>query len=175
MVRVALTGSPCSGKTTLARIAQDDGWRVVDVRAWAEKEECIVGRDDEDEAVIIDTEALSSLLPEDDGTPILYESHLSHHLPLDGAWVIRCDPRVLRPRLEARGYRPRKVVENLEAEALDIILQEALATIPHVVQRDGTRRSPDDLYKAFVDIRFDSLKAHDLEPADWSDQFPFDG
>ena len=93
---------------------------------------------------------------------------------MDGAWVIRCDPSVLRGRLEARGYKPAKVVENLEAEALDIILQEAVDQQRRVIQRDGTRRTPEALYKAFADIPFDSLKRNDLEPADWSAQLPFE-
>ena len=173
VVRVALTGTPGCGKSTLAAVAARDGWGVVDVKAWAVAEKCVVGRDDADEALVIDTKKLGRRVPKDDGRRVLYEGHLSHHLPVDVAWVIRCDPRSLRGRLQARGYKPAKVVENLEAEALDIILQEAMAECPVVIQRDGTRRTPEQLYKAFADIPFDSLKDHDLEPADWSDQLPF--
>jgi adenylate kinase len=173
MTRVALTGTPGCGKSTLAQVAQGHGWRVVDVKRWAAEKGCIVGRDEQDDAVVVDTKRLARHVPEDDGSKVLYEGHLSHLLPLDVAWVLRCDPQVLRHRLEARGYKPSKVLENLEAEALDIVLQEALEHQPRVIQRDGTRRTPAQLYKAFADIPFDSLKAHDLEPADWSDQMPF--
>lgn len=173
MPRIALTGTPGVGKTTVGMLAAREGWRVVDVRGWAEEVGAIAGYDAKDQAVAIDVKKLARKLPKDDGLSVLYEGHLSHLLPMDGAWVIRCDPRVLRPRLVARGYSPSKVRENLEAEALDVILQEALP-LRRVVQRDGTRRTPEQLFKAFAEVEVDSLKAPDLEPVDWSDQLPLE-
>ena len=169
-MRVALTGTPGVGKTTLSAVAARHGWRIVDVKAWAAKEGCVVGRDEADEADVIDTKRLSRKVAPDDGSKILYEGHLSHELPLDAAWVIRLDPEELARRLASRGYPTAKVRENFEAEAIDIILQEALARFPRLVQRDGTRRSPEALYKAFADVGLESLKAPDLEPVDWTDR-----
>ncbi|HJQ92828.1 MAG TPA: adenylate kinase family protein [Candidatus Thermoplasmatota archaeon] len=168
--RVALTGTPGVGKTTLAAIAAEDGWTVVDVKAWAKAEGCVVGYDEDDQAAVIDVKKLARRMP--DGERLLFEGHLGHLLPVDVCWVVRCDPRTLRRRLEARGYKPAKVRENLEAEALDLILQEALDAVPRVVQRDGTRRSPQALYKAFADAGLGAAKADDLEPVDWSDELP---
>ena len=170
--RVALTGTPGVGKTTLAALAAKDGWTVVDVKAWAKEEGCVVGYDELDQAAVIDIERLSELVPT--RGRVVFEGHLSHLLPVDLAWVVRCDPEALRPRLEARGYGPAKVVENLEAEALDLILQEALESLPRVVQRDGTRRSPEALYKAFADAGLGAPKADDLEAVDWSDRLPIE-
>ena len=172
MVRVALTGTPGVGKTSLAKVAAAHGWRVVDVKAWARQAGCIAGHDAEDEADAIDVDRLAANVPPDDGRPVLYEGHLSHFLGLDEAWVVRCDPQVLRGRLQARGYRPAKVQENLEAEALDIILQEALDCTPRVIQRDGSRRSPEALFAAFAESGRAAPKGHDLEPVDWSSQLP---
>ena len=173
MVRVALTGTPGVGKTSLAKVAARHGWRVVDVKAWAKEMGCVAGYDEEDDAVAIDVEALAAKVPADDGSKVLYEGHLSHLLGLDEAWVVRCDPAKLRGRLEARGYTPSKVEENLEAEALDVILQEALDQDGFVIQRDGTRRSPEALFTSFADASRAGLKGDDLEPVDWSDQLPF--
>jgi adenylate kinase len=172
-VRVALTGTPGVGKTSLAKVAAAKGWRVVDVKAWAREAGCVAGHDELDEADAIDVEALAAKVPADDGARVLYEGHLSHLLGLDESWVVRCDPAVLRPRLEARGYKPAKVEENLEAEALDVILQEALDQDAFVIQRDGTRRSPEALFQSFADASRAGLKGDDLEPVDWSDQLPF--
>lgn len=174
MVRIALTGTPGVGKTSLAKVAQEDGWRIIDVKLWAREAGCVAGHDAEDEADAIDVEALARKVPSDDGSKVLYEGHLSHCLGLDEAWVIRCDPQILRERLVARGYKPAKVVENLEAEALDIILQEAMEGTPRVFQRDGTRRSPQALYKAFAEAGLGSSKDDDLEPVDWSHRLPID-
>ncbi len=172
-MRVALTGTPGCGKTTLAAVAARHGWHVVDVKAWAKTEDCVVGFDKEDRAEVLDMDALADRVPNDDGSKVLYEGHLSHLLPVDGVWVVRCDPMILRGRLEERGYKAAKVVENLEAEALDVILQEALEATPRVVQRDGTRRTPEALYSAFAGVRLDALKGPELEPVDWSGQLPF--
>ncbi len=172
MVRVALTGTPGVGKTSLAKVAAANGWRVVDVKAWAKEAGCVAGYDEEDEAVAIDVEALAAKVPADDGSKVLYEGHLSHLLGLDECWVVRCDPRLLRGRLESRGYKPAKVEENLEAEALDVILQEALDQDCFVLQRDGTRRSPEALFTSFADRSRAGLKGDDLEPVDWTDQLP---
>lgn len=170
---MALTGTPGVGKTSLAAVARRQGWRVVDVKAWAKETGCVAGHDVEDDADAIDVEALAGLVPPDDGTRVLYEGHLSHFLDLDACWVLRCDPRVLRDRLLARGYRLPKVVENMEAEALDIILQEALDITPRTLQRDGTRRTPEQLYAAFAEAHLGGLKGAALEPVDWSSQLPF--
>lgn len=173
MPRIALTGTPGVGKTTVAQAAQRHGWRVVDVKAWARQEGAVVAYDEQDQAEVIDVEALAARMPPDDGSSVLYEGHLSHLLPVDGAWVVRCDPRILRPRLQSRGYGARKTVENLEAEALDVILQECLERFGRVVQRDGSRRTPEMLFKSFAETDFDSLKQPDLEAVDWSGQLPF--
>ncbi len=170
MARVALTGTPGVGKTTLAAVAAAHGWTVIDVKAWAREQGCVVGFDEEDQADVVDVQALGGRMPE--GDRLLLEGHLSHLLPVDVAWVVRCDPAVLRPRLVARGYGLPKVVENLEAEALDIVLAEAIDHVPRVIQRDGTRRTPEALYKAFADAGLAAAKADDLEPVDWSDRLP---
>ncbi|MES2154985.1 MAG: adenylate kinase family protein [bacterium] len=171
MVRVALTGTPGVGKTTLAAVAAAHGWRVVDVKVWARAVGAVVGHDAADEADVIDVDRLATFV-QPQPYDVVYEGHLSHLLPLDAAWVVRCDPRVLAQRLANRGYSPAKLRENLEAEALDIVLQEALDQLPVVIQRDGTRRSPAALFKAFADATRAGAKGHDLEPVDWSDQLP---
>jgi adenylate kinase len=167
-VRIALTGTPGVGKTTLAAVAARHGWRVVDVKAWAGSEGCVAGWDAEDQAEVIDVARLSRRVPADDGSQVLYEGHLSHLLPLDGAWVVRLDPEALRDRLERRGYPPAKVRENVEAEAVDLILQEALDRHPRrLVQRDGTHRTPEALYDAFAAAGVEGLERPDIEAVQW--------
>lgn len=173
-MRVALTGTPGVGKTTLAQAARASGWRVVDVKAWAKQEGCVVAYDEDDDADVLDVLELAALVPPDDGTKVIYEGHVSHFLGLDQIWVLRLDPRVLADRLRARGYRKEKVAENLEAEALDLIFQEALDVGAPVIQRDATHRSASDLLAAFERIGAGRNGSNDVEPVDWSDQLPIE-
>ncbi|MDD1759088.1 MAG: hypothetical protein LUQ44_00625, partial [Methanothrix sp.] len=48
-------------------------------------------------------------------------------------------------RFEARGYSPKKTRENLEAEALDIILAEAEEICSRVDEIDTTDKNPQEV------------------------------
>ena len=164
-MRLGITGTPGTGKTTLTALLESAGFTVTSVQALADAHGAVAGHDDADDADVIDTDALAPHVP----TDVVVDGHLSHLLPMDEVWVIRCDPRVLEQRLQARGYAPKKVQENLEAEAVDLVLQESLASGARVVQRDGTRRTPEELFAAFLSSQAEPLKNPDLEPVDWSD------
>ena len=79
----------------------------------------------------------------DSGEISILEGHYSHHF---APWsiVLRLSPRELEPRLENRGYLPEKIRENLEAEALDVILVEAVELSDRVDEIDTTGRSPQE-------------------------------
>lgn len=173
-IRIALTGSPGVGKTTVGQLAANAGYKLVDVKAWAHEVGAVAGHDPDDEADAIDVDLLAAALRDEPRQPgsVIYEGHLAHLLPVDVAWVIRCDPRVLAARLAARGYRPAKVRENLEAEAIDIILQEALDSGARVIQRDGTKRTAQGLFSSFEQATRQAAGPSDLEPVDWSDRLP---
>ena len=160
---IAITGTPGCGKTTLAGLLRADGRRVADVKTLAEEQGAVAGHDALDDADVVDVDALT--IPEVD----FVEGHLAHLLPCDAIWVIRCDPVKLEARMAARGYGHEKIRENLEAEAMDLILQEALDAGVPVIQRDGTQRTPKALLSAFAEVEPASLNSHDIEPVDWSD------
>lgn len=152
---IAITGTPGCGKTTLASLLPD----AIDLKAHAAQVDAVVDYDHADEAAVIDMDAIRI----EEG---IVEGHLSQFLEPDECWVLRCDPRVLEARLEARGYSPEKVRENVEAECLDIILQEALDHAKVVIQRDATHRSPEELLSSFLSSS--GRTEHDLEPVDWT-------
>lgn len=162
---IALTGTPGTGKTTLADILTERGIAVV-----SQKETMtpyILEHDAERDTDIIDEEAWV-----EDFVPVegAIEGHLTHLLPADRVIVLRCRPDILAARLRKRGYGEEKVQENAEAEALDAILIEALEVHPeeHMLVIDTTDQRPEetaDEIEAF--IRGDAPPS--LTVPDWSE------
>lgn len=172
---IAVTGTPGCGKTTLCGLLATQGWSLTTVEAIAAEHGQVVGFDADDDASIVDTDALWEPLDLRYGGPdapdrLVIDGHLSHQLPVDEIWVVRCDPDIVERRLEARGYHPGKVAENGEAEAMDLVLMESLDNGARVVQRDGTRRSPEELLSAFAESGPAPSKDHDIEAVDWSER-----
>ncbi len=162
---IALTGTPGTGKSTIASILKARGMQVL-----SQKETMIpyiLEHDTERDTDIVDEDAwVESFVPVEG----IIEGHLTHLLPADRVVVLRCRPDVLAARLRTRGYADEKVQENAEAEALDCALIEALEVHPgkHIIMIDTTEQSPEDTVdeiKAFIH----SDAPHTLTVPDWSE------
>ena len=145
---VGIAGTPGTGKTAVGDILARRGTTIVRV---AETIAPFILAE-EDGVREVDEEAWATAFPTVDG---YVEGGLAHLLPCDRLVILRCRPDVLRGRLEARGYPPAKVAENLEAEALDVILCEALEIHPpeHLLELETVARSAEetaDLVEAFA-------------------------
>ena len=120
--RLALPGTPGTGKSTVAQMLSDGGCIVVSVESLAEQNSLLGEVDPADGARVIDTDALhDALAPEWESPPegtVVVDGHLSHHLPCDAVAVLRCSPEILDSRLTSRGYTAEKVQANCEWELL---------------------------------------------------------
>jgi len=74
----------------------------------------------------------------------ILEGHFSHHFA-SWAIVLRLAPSRLEKRFEARGYSSKKTRENLEAEALGIVLSEAAEICGQVDEIDTTDKNPQEV------------------------------
>jgi len=138
-MRVALTGTPGTGKTTVADLLE------VPLNDVVREQRLTETTDEERGSLVIDTEAVADWLAAnvtDEAT--IMESHLAHLFDADRVVVLRCHPEEMSERLAARdgaGHNPpkspemvaRSAGENAEAEALDVVLAEA-------VERHGDER-----------------------------------
>jgi len=87
------------------------------------------GKDEEFDAFIIDEDKVCDELESEmeDGNNIV-DYHGCDFFPerwFDLVVVLRTDNNVLYPRLEKRGYSPKKISENIECEIMQVILEEA--------------------------------------------------
>jgi adenylate kinase len=148
-MKLALTGTPGTGKSTVADLI-DEGFKVIHVNDLV-REGYNQGLDEERGCLIADIPPLSKFVKGLKGDYIL-EGHISHLLPADAVVVLRASPSALRGRLKARGWSQAKVRENVEAEALDIILAEALDTHKKVYEIDTTNMTPMQVRDSVLEI-----------------------
>ncbi|SCL74362.1 putative kinase [Methanoculleus chikugoensis] len=136
-----ITGTPGTGKTSVAAELERRGHTVV--RLTDTVRPYVIEEDRDRQTLVVDVDRWVEEFEPVDG---IVEGHLAHLLPCDRVVVLRCRPDVLRRRLAPRNYPAEKVAENVEAEALDVILIETLEEHPgeHVLEVDSTELSAGD-------------------------------
>jgi adenylate kinase len=135
-MKIALTGTPGTGKTAIGKTLREVyGLEVVDLNEVIHSHHYYVTWDEDRDCGVVDLKALKAHQFSDG---LILEGHLSHNLSVDRVIVLRTEPAVLRARLQEKGYSERKIQENVEAEVLDVILVEALALHNNVFEVDST-------------------------------------
>lgn len=163
---IGLTGTPGVGKFAVAKVLASRGRRVCHLDALARERKARTRYDARRRTWDVDLDVLERSLPSD--RPLVIEGHLSHLLSIDVTVVLRCHPEVLRARLHARGWPASKVEENVEAEALGVITQEALER-SRTWEIDTTRRTPEDTAAALVEILEGRTEEFAPGQVDWSE------
>lgn len=142
---VGITGTPGTGKKSVSTIlAVILGMTVLDINSIARKR----STPDEDGTVEADTRSLRLELSKHSLSGVIVSGHLlADVLPSASAEfvaVIRCEPLTLKRRLSARGYPAPKVIENVEAELIGVVLDDALRAFGpgRVHEYDSTRSTP---------------------------------
>jgi adenylate kinase len=139
-VRVALTGTPGTGKTTVADLLADE-FPVVHLNDAIREHGLHDGTDPDRDSLVADLDAVRAWLGDREG---IVDSHLAHYLEADAAVVLRCRPDRLEARLRERGESAASARENAESEALDVVLSEAVDRFGRdaVYEVDTTDRTP---------------------------------
>ena len=140
-MRVAVTGTPGTGKTTAVNLLDTD-LDIIHLNEVIREEGLYDEVDEERDSLVADLDIVRAWFEGQDD--VIVESHLAHHLPVEKVVVLRCYPEELERRLRERGESEAKAHENAEAtkspralaryarenaesEALDVILAEAVA------------------------------------------------
>ena len=145
------------------------GYAVLDLEEIARREGCVVGRDDARGSDEVDIDLLRTKLRVPAKLAFL-KGHYSHLMPVNIAVVLRCRPSILRERLARRGWPPAKMQENLEAEAIDAITQEAVARLPVVFEVDTTALTVKEAADAILQILQGKTMGHEPGKIDWTDE-----
>ena len=149
-MKVAITGTPGVGKTGVAE-ALKDKYEIIHLAELVDR--FTIGYDEERESKIVDEEAMDGYIRriKEKGI-LLVEGHLSHLMSVDAVIVLRCHPEELKKRLAKKGWKEKKIGENLEAEALDIILDRALEKHEKIWEIDVTEKSVSETANEIVKI-----------------------
>lgn len=174
-MRLALTGVPGTGKTTVAsEIGRRGGYVVVHLNDLARDAGLLDEVDEARGSFVVDMDKLADELNAtyaDVTTPLLVEGHFAHEMDVDAAVLLRLDPLELVRRLTARGWRDEKVRENVEAEALDVLAQDVLDAGLPAAEVDATGLSVEalaDEVLAIAESLPNALKGKPVGSARWS-------
>lgn len=155
---VFITGTPGVGKTTVTSFLQKRiPCHLISVNELLQKKNLFQSTESERDYKTVDVPSfckeLKSEISKLDGL-ILVESHLTHYCPeSDLVIVLRLNPEILEERLKKRRYKPLKIQENLEAEALGVCLQESYQIHGNKVQEiDTSNLSPDKVSDKILGI-----------------------
>jgi adenylate kinase len=162
---IGITGTPGTGKTSVAGELERRGYCVVHLKETVAP--YVVEADPLRDTLVIDVDRWAEEFSAIEG---IVEGHLAHLLPCDRIVVLRCRPDILAYRLGGRtGYRTEKISENSEAEALDVILIETLEEHPpdRILELDTTNAGIQEIAdKIEAFMRGDLLASHGS--IDWS-------
>lgn len=132
---VLITGTPGTGKTSLAVIiAERTGMKHINVGELITEHSCHDGRDEELSTNILDEDklldAMEVIIEEaaQEGQGIVADFHVCEIFPerwFDVVLCLRTSTDILFDRLTARGYNEKKRSSNMEAEIMQVVLEES--------------------------------------------------
>lgn len=166
-MKYAVTGTPGVGKTSACALVKSVP--VLHVNDLVEQFHASTGYDSKRRTKEVDVKVLARAVAKIEGDFIL-EGHFSHMLGVDVAIVLRCSPKVLERRLRRKGWSDRKIKENVEAEAIDVVLIEALSEVDTVCEIDTTDMSPLQVARAVDEVVHGQREKYAVGHVDWSQE-----
>ena len=145
-MKIAITGTPGIGKTTVAKVlAKKLGYRYIDLNEIAKQHRFFLGYDEQRKAKVVDIERIKEYVASLNEN-IVIDSHYSHLMPVDIIFLLRADIDLLKKRMIRKGWKKRKINENLQVEIFEIIKEECWGKKFYEVYTDkGTNETVDEI------------------------------
>lgn len=156
---ILITGTPGVGKTSLIEsLCDETELNNVDLNLIIKTQKFYDDTDKERDCLIVDEDKLmdfveESIIDSSNGGNV-FDTHLCGCF--DAKWfdlviVLRCDNTKLFDRLKERKYHQKKIQENVEAEIMQIIYDEALETFDQNIviqlQNDTIEQQENNIHK----------------------------
>ena len=147
---IGLTGTPGTGKTSVCNLLKERyGYRVIHLNDLIREENLYSEVDEVRDTLVVDMDEVSArvfqLVDVNNSNEVtILDSHMSHYIA-DIVIILRTSPDKLRKRLSHRDYSEAKISENVEAEALDVILVESVEWCDKVFEINTTDAEVDEI------------------------------
>ena len=143
MTTVAISGTPATGKTSVARIVGEKlGWKVIELNKIADDKKLYSGYDEKRQTYVVDIGKVQKELDKDRSPDLIIESHYAHEMKCDFVVMLRANPDELRKRATEKSWRKEKTEENVLAEIMEVCKQEALDSGRIVFEVNTTGKTP---------------------------------
>lgn len=177
-MRVALSGTPGTGKTAVATVLDKHGYTIVRLHKLARENTCIDGIDKKRNSQLIDIDKLNNCIKKNFTTDslVFFEGHVGHLLTtMEKVVILRCHPKELKKRLMKKNWNAKKVKENVDAETIDVILCEAVEKHPakNIFEIDTTKKTIEEVAASIMEIvkkNFQPTKPYTIGQIDWSEE-----
>ncbi|NWS49267.1 KAD6 kinase, partial [Probosciger aterrimus] len=147
---VLLTGTPGVGKTTLGKeLASRTGMAYVNVGDMAKDGELYEGFDEEYDCPILDEDrVIDELEDKMNEGGVIVDYHGCDFFPerwFHIVFVLRTENSFLYDRLESRGYKGKKLQDNIQCEIFQTLYEEALLSYREEIVHQLPSNTPEDL------------------------------
>jgi adenylate kinase len=140
---IAISGTPGTGKTSVARLLGEKlGFRVLGLNDFAKKRGLFSGYDKKRDSHIVDIARIRKELRKVKAKDLIIESHYAHDMDSDILFILGVKPDELRKRGDEKGWRREKTEENVLVELMDVTKAEALDNRKVFHEIDTTGKKP---------------------------------
>lgn len=158
---ILVTGTPGTGKTTTSKlISECTGMRYLNVGDYVKERNLHSGWDEGHQSFILDEknedqalDAMEDQMTEGSNIVDYHSSDLFPERWFDIVVVLMSDNTVLYERLEARGYPPEKIMENVQCEIMHVSVEEAREAYRPDVVRYMTSNSMEDMARNVTSVQ----------------------